>query len=193
MNRAEEIKIVAIKDIIPNSKNRNNHPPEQIERLKKIIEYQGFRVPIIISNQSGRLVAGHGRLLAAKALGLEQVPALYQDFESDEQEYAAGISDNSVAAWAELDLSGINTDIGDLGPDFDIDFLGLKNFEIEPADRLDPEKEWQGLPEFEAPEQQSKIIIIIDDENRKEELLRIIGAKDYKKFKERLWSLHWPQ
>lgn len=136
MNRAEQIKIIPIKEIIPNAKNRNNHPPEQIERLKKIINYQGFRVPVIISNQTGKLVAGHGRLLAAKALGLETVPAIYQDFENEEQEYAAGISDNSVAAWAELDLSGINTDIGDLGPDFDIDLLGIEDFVIEPADKL---------------------------------------------------------
>lgn len=119
-------------EIEPNPKNRNKHPPEQIERLQKIIEYQGFRIPVIVSNRSGRLVAGHGRFLAARALGMKEIPVIYQDFESDEQEYAAGVSDNSVALWAELDLSGINADVPDLGPDFDIDMLGIRDFTLDP-------------------------------------------------------------
>lgn len=57
---------------------------------------------------------------------------MYQEFESEEQEYAFVQSDNAVASWAELDLAGINADIGDLGPDFDVDLLGLKDFNIVP-------------------------------------------------------------
>lgn len=133
--KASDIKIVPIDSLVPNDKNRNKHSPEQVKRLKQIIEYQGFRVPIMVSNQSGRIVAGHGRLLAAKALGLKDVPVIYQDFESDEQEYAAGISDNSIASWSQLDLSGINSDLEQLGP-FEIELLGIENFEIEPADKF---------------------------------------------------------
>lgn len=135
VNQAKEISIVPISKIIPNHKNRNKHSAEQIERLKQIITYQGFRVPVIVSNRSGKLVAGHGRLLAAKELGLKDVPVIYQDFESDEQEYAAGISDNSVALWAELDLAGINTDLPDLGPDFDLDMLGIKDFVLDMSEK----------------------------------------------------------
>jgi hypothetical protein len=132
--RSKDIKIVPIEQIIPNEKNRNKHSNEQIERLAKIIEFQGFRTPVIISNQSGLLVSGHGRLLAAKKIGLKELPVTYQDFDSTDQEYAAMVSENSIASWAELDLSGINADLGELGPDFDIDLLGLKNFHIEPAE-----------------------------------------------------------
>lgn len=135
MIKANEIKIVPIKEIKLNPKNRNKHPSDQIERLSKIIEYQGFRNPLIISSRTGLVVAGHGRYEAAKKLKLKEVPVMIQDFENEEQEYAAQVSDNAIAAWAELDLSGINTDLGDLGPDFDIDLLGIKGFEIEPADR----------------------------------------------------------
>lgn len=127
--------MVPIKDILPNEKNRNSHSKEQIKRLCEIISYQGFRVPLIISNRTGKLVAGHGRLLASKELGLTEVPVSYQDFQSDEQEYAAGISDNSIAAWSELDLSGINDDIGDFGPDFDLDLLGIKDFKVDVSEK----------------------------------------------------------
>jgi DNA modification methylase len=128
--------IVPIDTLKPHPKNRNSHPQEQIARLAKIISFQGIRSPIKVSRRSGFMTAGHGRLEAFKALKLKHVPVDYQDYESDEQEYADLQSDNAIALWAELDLSGINTDIGDLDPDFDIDLLGIKDFTLEPADKI---------------------------------------------------------
>lgn len=116
-------------------KNRNKHPKEQIERLAKILTYQGFRYPIKVSKLSGFITSGHGRLEAAKLMKLTDVPVVYQEYESDEQEYADVQSDNAIASWSELDLSDINTDIQDLGPDFDIDLLGIKNFTIDVAEK----------------------------------------------------------
>lgn len=133
--RCEYKKLVPLGELQPHPKNRNVHPDDQIDRLARVIEYQGWRHPIIVSNLSGFIVAGHGRLAAAKKLKLKEAPVEYQDFENEEQEYAFLVSDNAIALWAELDLSGINTDIGDLGPDFDIDWLGIKNFEIDVADK----------------------------------------------------------
>jgi len=139
--KAKEIVMVPIGEIKENPKNRNKHTKEQIERLSDIIRYQGFRTPIVISNRSGLLVQGHGRLQAALSIGLRQIPALFQDFESEEQETAAGISDNAIASWAELDLSGINTDLGDMGPDFDIELLGIKDFTVDVSERYEHEPE----------------------------------------------------
>lgn len=135
MIHSKEIQVVPIKEVKVNPKNRNKHHPDQIERLAKIIEYQGFRNPIIVSSRTGLVVAGHGRLQAAKKMKLKEVPVMVQDFDNEAQEYACMVSDNAIAAWSELDLSAINTDIGDLGPDFDVDLLGIKGFEIEVADR----------------------------------------------------------
>lgn len=124
-----------ISSLKPSPKNRNKHPQEQIERLAKILEYQGWRYPIKVSNQSGFITSGHGRLLAAKSLGQTEVPVNFQDYESEEQEYADIQADNAIASWAELDLAGINTDLEQLGPDFDLDMLGIKDFVLEPADK----------------------------------------------------------
>lgn len=124
-------------------RNRNAHPPEQIERLAKIIEYQGWRYPVNVSKQSGFIVTGHGRVQAAIKLGCT-VPVVFQDFESSEQEYAAVQSDNSIASWAELDLAKINLDLAELGPDFDIDLLGIKGFEIDPHFEPDTNEDKQG-------------------------------------------------
>lgn len=112
-------------------KNRNKHGQDQIERLAEIYKYQGIRHPIIVSKKTGLIVAGHGRKLAAIRAGIKEFPVVYQDFESDEQEYAFIQSDNAIALWADLDLSLINNDIQDLGPDFDIDLLAIKNFVLD--------------------------------------------------------------
>lgn len=115
-------------------KNRNIHSPAQIDRLAKILAYQDWRYPIKISKLSGYITSGHGRLHAALQSKWKEVPVVYQDYESDEQEYADLQSDNAIAAWAELDLAGINYDLADLGPDFDLDMLGIKDFILEPAE-----------------------------------------------------------
>lgn len=128
-------KLIPLTDFSNHPKNRNQHSKEQITRLAGIFEYQGIRHPIIVSNLSGHIVAGHGRLEAAVKNGYKEFPVNFQDFKDEEQEYAFLVSDNSIALWAELDLSGINIDLPDLGPDFDIDMLGIKDFELEPADK----------------------------------------------------------
>lgn len=116
-------------------KNRNKHPKAQVARLGEIIEYQGWRHAITVSKRSGFITKGHGRLDAALQFKFVKVPVVYQDYESDEQEYADVVSDNSIASWAELDLAGINADVGDLGPDFNVDLLGIEGFTVDVADK----------------------------------------------------------
>lgn len=137
--RCAYTKLLPLEEIIPNSRNRNKHPPEQIAMLARVMEYQGIRHPIIVSNLSGMIVAGHGRLEAAKKMGLTEFPVDYQDFESEESEYAFLVSDNATQLWSELDLSGINADLPDLGP-IDIELLGIKDFCVDVAEKK-PKKE----------------------------------------------------
>lgn len=127
-------------------KNRNEHPDDQIERLAKILAYQGWRYPIKVSKRSGFITSGHGRLLAAIKNNWSEVPVNLQDYESDEQEYADVQSDNAIASWAELNLSQINTDLGELGPDFDIDLLGIQDFVLEPAELI-PQCDEDDIPD----------------------------------------------
>lgn len=129
----------------------NKHPEDQIDRLCRLIQYQGFRNPLVVQMGTNLIVAGHGRLEAAKKLGIERVPVTYQKFDDEAQLYAYMTSDNAIASWAELDLSQINVDIQDLGPDLDVDMLGLKDFEIEPLDRLEPQSDEDAVPEVEHP------------------------------------------
>ncbi len=141
-----EIVWVPISDVKPNPKNRNTHPVEQLKRLAELIKYQGWRLPIIVSKRSGLIVAGHGRLEAAKLLKCDTVPVHYQDFENEDQEYAFLVSDNAISAWSELDLAGINMDLGSFDPAFDLDLLGIKDFSLDAADKY-TDKDPDEVPE----------------------------------------------
>lgn len=139
--------MVQVSELKAHPKNRNTHPPDQIERLAQILKYQGWRCPIKVSKRSGYITSGHGRLMAAHQNGWNGVPVNYQDYETDEQEYADLIADNSVASWAELDLKAINMDLADLGPDFNIDLLGIKDFTLDLFEKLDPQCDEDEIPE----------------------------------------------
>ena len=127
--------LVNPKSLKNHPKNRNKHGQDQIDRLAELYKYHGIRHPIIVSNLSGFIVAGHGRKLAAIRAGIKEMPVVYQDFASSEAEYAFLQADNAIAAWSELDLSGINTDLADLGPDFDINMLGIQGFTLDVAEK----------------------------------------------------------
>lgn len=133
--KAEDIKLVETASIVENPKNNNRHSIEQLERLEKIIKYQGFRNPLVVSNRTGFLIAGHGRLEVAKKLGMEKVPVIYQDFKNEAQEYAHLTADNEIARWAELDKQAVYMDIAEL--DLEIDLLGIENFELGDVGEID--------------------------------------------------------
>lgn len=107
--------LVDIGKAVPNPKNPNQHPKAQIELLAKIIKAQGWRQPITISNRSGLIVKGHGRLEAALMLGADQVPVDFQNYATEAEEIADLTADNRLAELAELS----NTMLADLLADFD--------------------------------------------------------------------------
>jgi len=123
--------MVPIPALKPHPDNPNNHPPEQIARLADIIEFQGWRYPIKVSNQSGFITTGHGRLAAAILKGWQEVPVSYQDYDSPEQEYADVVADNAIAEWAELDKEKINAKLEQLSSDFNRDLLGIQQIKVE--------------------------------------------------------------
>lgn len=144
--------LVPIHKLQPHPENPHIHSPEQIDRLAKLIDYQGVRHPVIVSKRSGFIVAGHGRLMALKKLNAEEVPVDYQDFADEAQEYAFIVSDNAIGKdeWAALDVSLINTQVIDF--DINIENLGIKNFHLnlnthsseeEPSEPAEPKTEFQ--------------------------------------------------
>jgi ParB-like chromosome segregation protein Spo0J len=125
-------KLVPAEDLKANPRNPNTHPVRQIELLAKNIRYFGWRHPITVSRRSGLIVAGHGRLEAAKHLGLQLVPVDYQDFSSENDEMAVLIADNRLAELASVDLNSLENVINELKVEgFDTLLTGFEEADLD--------------------------------------------------------------
>ncbi|TXH09391.1 MAG: hypothetical protein E6R04_08115 [Spirochaetes bacterium] len=144
--KSVSITMVKTSELLHYPKNANIHSEDQINRLIKLIEYQGFRNPLVVQKGTNLVVAGNGRLMAAKKMGMEKVPVTYQEFDSEAQLYAYMTSDNAIASWAELDMSAINSEVLDF-KDFDLELLGLKDFSLEVPTVLEPLTDEDEVPE----------------------------------------------
>lgn len=123
--------LVSVDSLNPNPKNPNKHPDSQIELLSKNIKYLGWRHPITVSKRSGFFVAGHGRLMAAKKLGVQIVPVDYQDFNSDADEMAVLVADNRVAELSETSEEDLKNILSELDGKIEIDLTGFSDAEVE--------------------------------------------------------------
>lgn len=149
--KSDKVEIVSTNLLIPYSKNSNKHTDEQIDEIIKQIEYQGWRDPILAQKGTNVIAAGHGRWMAAKKMGLEKVPVIFQEFESEAQFYAFVVAHNAVTSpgWGGgLDLAQINSDIIDFGPELDVSLLAIKDFVIDINDSTLPSLEDSERPEI---------------------------------------------
>lgn len=122
-------KMMAIEDIMPHPQNPNQHSDRQVKLLADIIHYHGWRAPITVSERSGCIVRGHGRLAAAKYLNLKEVPVDLQNYDSDEAELADLIADNQIAELSTMDTDTLKELLEELEQE---DFpLALAGFDAE--------------------------------------------------------------
>ena len=125
-------KLVPVGELKPNPRNPNTHPQRQVELLAKNIRYFGWRQTITVSKRSGLIVSGHGRLMAAKHLGVEVVPVDYQDFNDENDELAVLVADNRLAELSTVDLNELEKIAGDWkATDFDTILAGFEPADLE--------------------------------------------------------------
>lgn len=116
--------------LVPYARNSRTHSPEQISQIAASIKEWGFTTPILVDTD-GQIIAGHGRLLAAQKLGLDEVPTMTAEGWTDAQKKAYVIADNKLALNADWDnamLAIEMQELGDLG--FDLDLTGFGKDEI---------------------------------------------------------------
>lgn len=122
--------MVDVSKLKPHPQNPNKHPKGQVRIYAKIIQHQGWRRPITVSNQSGFIVAGHGALAAAIELGVDKVPVDYQDFKTPADECAHMIADNRLPQMSEMDDAAVAAIVAD--HNLDAELAGIFD-ETEPA------------------------------------------------------------
>ena len=114
-----------VDDLIPYVNNSRTHSDEQVTQVAASIKEFGFTNPILIDENNG-IIAGHGRLMAAKKLKLKQVPTITLKGLTDAQRKAYVIADNKLALNAEWDFDLLKIEIESLQEDdFKLDLLGF--------------------------------------------------------------------
>lgn len=120
----------SVERLKPYERNARTHSPEQVAQIAASIVEFGFTNPILVDGKDG-IIAGHGRLEAAKVLNLSKVPVIQLDHLSEEQKRAYVIADNKIALNAGWDLDALNFEIGALRDlDFNIEVIGFSDEEL---------------------------------------------------------------
>lgn len=151
---ADKVERRKISSIIPYARNSRTHSDEQVAQIAASIKEWGFTNPILV-DVDGEIIAGHGRLLAAQKLGLDEVPCITAVGWSDAQKKAYVIADNKLALNAGWDNDMLSVEFAELkNLDFD---LSLTGFDVDELAKLLQETEQDGLTDDddvpEAPEQ----------------------------------------
>jgi DNA modification methylase len=140
-----EINYRGTADLIPYVNNSRTHSEQQVQQVASSIKEFGFTNPILIDEDNG-IIAGHGRLLAAQKLKLDEVPTITLKGLTEAQRKAYVIADNQLALNADWDIDALKVEVDRLTElDFDIDLLGFDDdflsslLEEEPAEGLTDE------------------------------------------------------
>ena len=136
---ADRIEVMPVERLLPYAANARTHSPEQVAQIAASIIEFGFNVPCLI-DQRGVLVAGHGRLLAARQLGLTELPVIRLEHLTDAQVRAFRLADNQLTlngGWDEALLAGELQALAE--DDFDLDLIGLGDSELDRLLALDPD------------------------------------------------------
>ena len=129
----QQIEQVNVQDLVPYAQNTRIHSDKQIGQIANSIQTFGFNVPVLI-DQNNQLMAGHGRVLAAKKLKLPKIPCIYIDHLSNAQKRAFMIADNKLtenAEWHDEFLKAELSFLNDLELDFDLEVTGFEVPEID--------------------------------------------------------------
>jgi ParB-like chromosome segregation protein Spo0J len=143
-NRQLTIVYRATSSLVPDLRNARTHPRQQVAQIADSIERFGFTNPIL-ADPDGNVIAGHGRLIAAKKLQLAQVPVITLSGLTDAERRALRLADNKIAQNSGWDLDVLRVELAELRslPDltFDLEITGFSGGEIDVllADRIDPD------------------------------------------------------
>jgi ParB-like nuclease domain len=127
------VRWLPVEALVPDPRNARLHPEGQVRRIADSIAAFGFNVPVLIDGEN-RVVAGHGRLLAARRLGLSEIPAIALDHLSEAERHAFMIADNRLAELASWDSRRLGEELEELKRldlDFDFAAIGFESGEIE--------------------------------------------------------------
>lgn len=177
MSKIKNIVEKNIEDLIPYVRNARIHTSEQVTRIAASIKEFGFINPVLIDKNNG-IIAGHGRVEAAKKLNMETVPCIFVEHLTEIQKRAYILADNKLALDSGWDEEMLKIELEELSEsNFDIDFLNFdidlnKDAELEISENTTPEKEI-------AYKEQYGVIVMCKDEQEQEKIYDELSERGY--------------
>ena len=160
MNPVDRAERWPIERLIPYARNARTHSDAQIAQIAASIREWGWTTPILV-DADGTVLAGHGRLAAARQLGMQEVPVIIASGWSDAKRRAYILADNKLALNAGWDDQILALELADLGNDFDLNLIGFTPDEVA---ALTPEQVKEGLTDEDAvPEPPEEPITVLGD------------------------------
>ena len=168
-----------VTELIPYVKNSRTHSDEQVAQIAASIKEFGWTNPILVDGQNG-IIAGHGRLLAARKLGHKEVPTIELSDLTETQKKAYIIADNRLALNAGWDDELLKLEINQLSElNFDLALLGFDEIELAKLfDQLEDEEEDE-LKE-QSYNEVFNIIVECKDESEQEKIFNRLDSEGYK-------------
>jgi hypothetical protein len=190
-----KIEQIELEKLIPYAKNSRTHNDAQVAQIAASIREFGFNNPVLIG-QDNDIIAGHGRVLAARKLELPTVPCLRLGHLTEYQKQAYVIADNRIALNAGWDNEMLALEMMALKEaEIDLSLLGFSTAELDvflnPSDVVENTKqEWEGMPDYEKKDIcYRNVIVNFDDEDALKSFFALIGQE----FTEKTKSIWFPE
>lgn len=147
MQGASKIEWQSVEKLIPYAKNARTHSDEQVAQIAGSIKEFGFNNPVLVDKDNS-IIAGHGRVMAARKLGMDKVPVVILDHLTESQRKAYILADNRIALNSGWDSSMLSVELQDLKDDIDLSLLGFDPDELDAL--LNPVEETEKLTDEDA-------------------------------------------
>lgn len=144
---ATKIEWMSVETLIPYAKNARTHSDEQVAQIAGSIKEFGFNNPVLVDKDNS-IIAGHGRLMAARKLGMDKVPVVQLGHMTETQRKAYVLADNRIALNSGWDTSMLSLELQELKDDIDLSLLGFDADELDAL--LNPIEETEGLTDEDA-------------------------------------------
>jgi ParB-like chromosome segregation protein Spo0J len=182
---AKQIILQPVEALIPYARNSRTHSDEQVAQIAASIREFGFTNPVLVDDDGG-IVAGHGRVMAARQIGMTAVPTINVGWLSEQQRRAYVIADNQLAMNAGWDDEALAAELSDLGEaGFDVALVGFSDADMERLLGLTDGGDGGGGATADKPDPginyQEKFAVLVDckDEAHQAQVYEALMAKGY--------------
>jgi ParB-like chromosome segregation protein Spo0J len=181
MNPADKVEQRSIESLIPYARNSRTHSDAQVAQIAASIKEWGWTTPILVDEQGG-VIAGHGRLMAARKLGMAEVPVMVAKGWTEAQKRAYVIADNKLALNAGWDAEALRIELAELdAAGFDLELTGFVGDDLTKAmfgdDALDVEPD---EPEEQQVNSAFEISVACDNEQEQERVYQMLTNQGLK-------------